>query len=748
MRHLLETILPLKTTFDDYEVIHDFTNIGHHIMLLNARQIQLGTGNERIILLAVKDITERLEIDAGLEKTRKELAAARIAANLSREYAESIINTVREPLIVLDQDLRVVSVSPSFYEVFGVNPEETVGQLIYDLGNKQWDIPKLRNLLEAILPLKTSFDEYEVEHDFANIGHRVMLLNARQIQRGTDKERIILLVVKDITERKKIEAGLEIIRKELAAAKITTDAAREYAESIINTISVPLIVLNHDLRVLSVSPSFYKVFSVNPEETVGQLIYDLGNKQWDIPKLRNLLETILPLKTSFDDYEVEHDFANIGHRVMLLNARQIQQGLNKERIILLAIDDITKRWMIENGLIQSYKELTNLTVELEQTVVEKDAMTEQLNQTLQNTEKIRDRIDAILASVADGLVVTDNEARVVMMNPAAESLLGLRFSEIKGQPLHFVIEDRTLSDRMRVALEEREPGYQFDFEIPGDQPSRPFILRAKTARIGKNETKSINNDSTVIIIRDVSIERELDRLKTEFISTAAHELRTPLTSIQGFSEILITRDNLNPEKQKKYLSYINSQAVYLSKIIGDILDISRIESGRSFNLYKKDFNLNAIITQNIELFRSRCPLHEFEIHVPESPLIVSGDQEKLLQVMENLLSNAVKYSPSGGTIRITAQESDISERLNTGNNGSPPSTVIISIKDEGIGMTPDQVKRIYDKFWRADASNKAIEGTGLGMSIVKYIVEAHCGTVRVDSEPGKGTTVQIEIPKD
>jgi MFS transporter, NNP family, nitrate/nitrite transporter len=117
------------------------------------------------------------------------------------EFAESIINTVREPLIALDQDLRVVTVSRSFYEVFKVNPEETVGQLIYDLGNKQWDIPKLRELLETILPQKTTFDDYEVEHDFADIGRRIMLLNARQIKRVLGKKRIILLAIEDITER-------------------------------------------------------------------------------------------------------------------------------------------------------------------------------------------------------------------------------------------------------------------------------------------------------------------------------------------------------------------------------------------------------------------------------------------------------------------------------------------------------------------------------------------------------------------
>jgi two-component system cell cycle sensor histidine kinase PleC len=367
LRELLETILPQKTTFDNYEVEHDFSTIGRRIMLLNARQIQRVLGKERIILLAIEDITGRRGVEIGLEKARKELEATKISEDEAREYAESIINTVREPLIVLDQDLRVVTASRSFYEVFKVKPEETVGQLIYDLGNKQWDIPKLRELLETILPLKTTFDNYEVEHDFSAIGRRIMLLNARQIQRVLGKERIILLVIEDITERKEIEAGLEKTRQELEVIKRTADEASEFSESIINTVREPLIALDQDLRVVSVSRSFYEVFKVNPKETVGQLIYDLGNKQWDIPKLRELLETILPQKTTFDNYEVEHDFSTIGRRIMLLNARQIQRVMGKERIILLAIEDITERREIENGLEKAHEELEQLATELTRT---------------------------------------------------------------------------------------------------------------------------------------------------------------------------------------------------------------------------------------------------------------------------------------------------------------------------------------------------------------------------------------------
>jgi diguanylate cyclase (GGDEF)-like protein/PAS domain S-box-containing protein len=186
------------------------------------------SGNKRGYRLSVRDITDRREIESGLEIARKELEATKISEDEAREYAESIINTVRRPLIVLDQDLRVVSASRSFYEVFKVKPEETVGQLIYDLGNKQWDIPKLRELLETILPQKTTFDNYEVEHDFATIGRHIMLLNARQIKRVLGKERVILLAIEDITERKRAEEALRESEERYRELSIVDDLTQLY----------------------------------------------------------------------------------------------------------------------------------------------------------------------------------------------------------------------------------------------------------------------------------------------------------------------------------------------------------------------------------------------------------------------------------------------------------------------------------------------------------------------------------------
>jgi PAS domain S-box-containing protein len=349
----------------------------------------------------VHELTELSSQNAALKKSISGTISCELAAEEARRYAESIVETVREPLLVLDADLKIISANRNFYRTFKVIPGETLGSFIYDLGNKQWDIPILRKMLEETLPKEEAFDDFEVDHNFQDIGHKIMLLNARRIYRKDIGVKMILLAIEDITERKEIENGLEKTRKELETTKISEDEAREYAESIINTVREPLIALDQDLRVVSASRSFYVVFKVKPEETVGQLIYDLGNKQWDIPKLRELLENILPQKATFDNYEVEHDFTTIGRRIMLLNARQIQRVLGKERIILLAIEDITEHRRLEILLSES-----------------------------------EERYRRLFETASDGIVLLEkSEGNITHANPATEKMLGYTKKECVGNKL-------------------------------------------------------------------------------------------------------------------------------------------------------------------------------------------------------------------------------------------------------------------------------------------------------------------------
>ncbi len=242
-----------------------------------------------------------------------------------QNYALNIVDTVREPLLILDTTLRVRSANRAFYQTFHVTSEETENRLIYELGNGQWDIPDLRTLLEDVVPKSAVFNDFELEHTFPVIGRRVMLLNARKLQAGHHGE-LLVLAMEDVTERRRSEADLKAIET--------------YAQNIVDTVREPLLILDTTLRVRSANRAFYQTFHVSSEETENRLIYELGNGQWDIPDLRTLLEDVVPKSSVFNDFELEHTFPVIGRRVMLLNARKLQAGHHGE-LLVLAMEDVT-----------------------------------------------------------------------------------------------------------------------------------------------------------------------------------------------------------------------------------------------------------------------------------------------------------------------------------------------------------------------------------------------------------------------
>ena len=260
----------------------------------------------------------------------------------ARTFADSIVETVREPLLVLDGELRVVRVNRAFYQTFKVTPAETVSSLLYKVGNGQWDILELRTLLEEILPQHTEVHDFEVVHVFEHIGKKTMLLNARRLIQATDEAPLILLAIEDITERKRLEDELRQVATEI----------HEYTASIVATVREPLLVLDADLRVQSASRSFYENFRVTPEGTENRLLYELGNRQWDIPALRRLLEEVLPQENQVNDFSVEHEFEHIGKKTMLLNARRLIRATDQTPLILLAVEDITERSRLADELRQ------------------------------------------------------------------------------------------------------------------------------------------------------------------------------------------------------------------------------------------------------------------------------------------------------------------------------------------------------------------------------------------------------------
>jgi signal transduction histidine kinase len=221
-------------------------------------------------------------------------------------------------------------------------------------------------------------------------------------------------------------------------------------------------------------------------------------------------------------------------------------------------------------------------------------------------------------------------------------------------------------------------------------------------------------------------------MKNEFISTAAHELRTPLTSVTGYAQLLLSDKEFDAQQQAEYLSIINEKAAVLEQIINDLLSISRVESGQMLSLQKDRHDIVAVLDKFISQYQKGCKTHLFETDFPGKPVELMVDVGKFVQVMENLLVNAVKFSSKGSIIQLGCEMSTRELQL--------------SVKDRGCGMTAEQAKRVFDKFYRVDSSNTAKAGLGLGMSIAKNIVEGHGGRIWVESELGQGTTVSFTLP--
>jgi len=301
-------------------------------MLLNARRIPRPPEKPKVILLAIEDITRRKRRDD------------------SNYTLAAVVNTSVDGIIGKNLQGYIISWNKAAERIYGYTEKEVIGKNISLLAPPGYE-EEMRSQVE-----KLQAGELLENHETKRIRKDGVVIDVSLTLSAIRDESGVMYgvtaIMHDVTEQKKARQLMIV---------------SEYSDSIINTVREPLIVLDQDLRVVTVSRSFYDVFKVKPEETVGQLIYDLGNKQWDIPKLRELLETILPQKATFDNYEVEHDFSTIGRRIMLLNARQIKRVLGKERIILLAIEDITARREIENGLKTAHEELKGLAAELKRT---------------------------------------------------------------------------------------------------------------------------------------------------------------------------------------------------------------------------------------------------------------------------------------------------------------------------------------------------------------------------------------------
>ena len=544
----------------------------------------------------------------------------------------------------------------------------------------------------------------------------------------------------DATERRLQEAN-ELLQAQIAEqrrAEETFEKAQKYTESIVETIREPLLVLDSDLRVLSANRSFYESFKVTPNETVGNLIYDLGNRQWDIPRLRTLLEDILPKNNKFDNYEVEHVFSSIGHKIMLLNARRIIQKEIGSQMILLAIEDITEKMRLE-------RELAERTRDAEKAQSEAEAA------TTANAD--------IIETVREPLLVLDSDLRVLSANRSFYESFKVTPNETVGNLIYDLGNRQWDIPRLRTLLEDILPkNNKFDnYEVEHVFSSIGHKIMLLNAR--RIIQKEIGSQMILLAIEDITekmrLERELaertrdaekaqseaeaaTRAKSDFLANMSHELRTPLNSIIGFSEVLEDEllGSLNAS-QRENMQYILKAGRHLLSLINDILDLSKVESGK-MELEVDRVSLRGILDASLVMHREKGLRHGISLDLqmePVTDMVIEADERKLKQILFNLLSNAVKFTPDGGSVRVMAREITGAQEIE------------ISIEDTGIGIKPEDIPKLFKEFSQLDSVyDKEYEGTGLGLALTKKLVELHGGRIQVSSEFGKGSRLAFVIP--
>ncbi len=347
------------------------------------------------------------------------------------------------------------------------------------------------------------------------------------------------------------------------------------------------------------------------------------------------------------------------------------------------------------------------------------------------TEK--NKTQTIIRNIVDGVIVTDPEFRILVINNVAEKWFGVSEKSALNKPIHEVIHNQVLVDFLQNVVSDPE-GAESARELKLKNPDtwKDIFLQARGARVIGEQGELIG---VVSILRDITREKEIDRMKTELVSMVAHELRSPLTSISGFSELLLD-DGITREQSEEYATIILKESNRLSELINKFLDISKIEAGKS-QVKKIPVQLQEIVDKVVDVNSHQAEKKKITVSIKASNNLpmAYADRDMIEQVLLNLFSNAVKYSPEHASVEIRLRDL--------------PQEILVEVEDTGYGISEEDLPRIFDKFYRASDHEEVREagGTGLGLSLVKEIVDLHGGKINVKSKLGKGSTFSFTLPK-
>jgi two-component system CheB/CheR fusion protein len=546
-----------------------------------------------------------------------------------------------------------------------------------------------KDLLQAREDMRSITEDQEAANEELQSANEELLSGSEELQSLNEE----LETSKE--ELQSTNEELITVNQELYDRNDQLNIARFYAEAIVTTIHEPLLVLSEDFKIKSANQSFYKTFSIREEEAIGHILFGLQGNGWNIPGLSSQLLRIQKGDEKFLEWELTYNFPKVGQRTICFNAQPVQKE-NAANWILLAFNDISERKDREKIGKKNAEDLKNI---------------------LENMPLI-----TFTASPA-GLVTYFNEFFLNYSGITITEALG------SGWTKNEVIKPDMFDDVVKRWKHAMETGEGFNAEVrlkrKSDNMYRWHLGRAAAIR---NEEGVIT--SWVGAAIDIHDQKTKEEAKDEFISIASHELRTPLTTAKAY--IYLLQDSM---KKSNYKDLIFAQKAgtsidRLNDLVGELLDVSKIQNGM-LHLSISEFNFNDMVADAIEGAQYTSPDHTITCtgHINKP---VTGDKERLQQVVINLLTNAVKYSPNDDKVLVNLAEE----------NGS----VKVSVKDGGIGILKENLDKIFERYYREEERSVRFQGLGIGLSICYEIIQRHKGKIWAESNHDKGTTFYFTIP--
>ena len=668
----------------------------------------------------------------------------------ARDYAEAIISNTRKPILVLDKRLLVKTANEAFYKTFQVDKKETIGRLIYDLGNRQWNIPGLRTLLEELLPQKKEITDFEVRHTFQNIGERVMLLNGHQIKIEKENEKLILLSIDDVTEREQhllIERDLlnkfqKLILQAPVAMCILN--GKDYTVELANDAYLQLVDKKHDFINKPLFQSLPELATQGIKENLDNVLQTAN------PYYGTEVEILLNRRN-----ELEQCFLNLVYQPML-------QSDNSVTGIIVVATEVTEqvrgRKKMEAQATMIHNLLMNAPAFIS-TMKGPDHVFELVNERYQNLfgkRKIQGKL------LMDALPELEGQGFDILLDKVYET--GERYVGIN-VPITLA-RDEGLEPELRYFNFSYQPMYDDDHSINsilvfGYEVTDQVIAKNRndeTQKVRSKEledkvelrTTELNKANGLMLKKNEDLEKINKELES-FTYLISHDLQEPLRKINIYTSLLLEKEErVLSDAGKDYFVRIQQSAVRMRTLIQDLVAYSYTNfTARKFEETSLDQIIEEVKTELSEIIREKGGVIESN-HLGNACI----NTFQFRQLLNNLVANAIKFSPHGTPphVIITSQIAKGQQlqrenpSLNHGQLVSDQEYFHLVVADSGIGFEPIYNEQIFAVFQRLHA-REAYPGTGIGLAIVKKIVDHHNGLITASGQPNKGAIFNIYIPQ-